>query len=115
MYRATSLRSKKLDRKVSRIPTSQLSISSITEAEIRYGLARKPSAARLHQLARLFLQIVDIRDFDSAAAASYAHLRTSYEQAGLSVGNLDALIAAHAHSLGLTLVTRDAALLRLRP
>jgi tRNA(fMet)-specific endonuclease VapC len=108
------IRSKSLDRRILSIPISQLSISSITEAEIRYGLAKRPHATKLHDLANLFLQTVEIREFDSSAGRSYGWLRAAYEQAGLSVGNLDALIAAHAHSLGMTFVTRDASLLRLQ-
>jgi tRNA(fMet)-specific endonuclease VapC len=109
------IRSKNLDRRILSVPISQLSISSMTEAEIRYGLAKRPQATRLHKLANLFLQTIEIREFDSLAAHSYGWLRAGYEQAGHSVGNLDALIAAHAHSLGMIFATRDASLLCLQP
>lgn len=108
------IRSRRLDDKISAIPVFQLAISSITESEILYGLAKKPDAVKLQRTANLFLESVEVLAFDSPAARSYGWLRKRYEQQGLSVGTLDGLIAAHAHALELTLVTRDAALLRLQ-
>lgn len=107
------IKSTRLDDKMLKIPLSSLAISSITEAELLYGTAKKPRATKLHQAVHTFLQAIDIYKFDSAAAASYANLRSEYEAQGLAVGNLDALIAAHARSAGMTLVTNDGALLRL--
>ena len=92
---------------------AQVLVSSITEAELQYGLAKKPEATRLGMLLRTFLSTVQIVAFDSEAAQSYGRLRTQYEQQGLSVGTIDGLIAAHALSTDSTLITRDRALLRL--
>jgi len=103
------------DERILQHSTSRLTISSITEAEMQYGIARKPEAKRLSRAVHAFLQAVEICNFDSAAASSYGSLRSEYETKGIGLGNLDGLIAAHALSLGLTLVTRDAALLKLSP
>jgi tRNA(fMet)-specific endonuclease VapC len=102
-----------LESKILHARPSDISISCISEAEIRFGLAKKPQAANLHRSAEAFLRAVEIQSFDSPAASAYARLRAIYQKEGLSVGSLEALIAAHAHSLGMTLVTRDKALRRL--
>lgn len=93
--------------------TADLAISSITEAEIRYGLAKKPHATSLRRSAEDFLRAVRIEMFDSGAARAYAELRAEWEKRGCSVGSFDGLIAAHARSLEAKLVTRDKALLAL--
>ena len=90
-------------------------MSSLTEAELRYGLAKIPGATRLHGLAAAFFARVSVLPFDAAAARAYGVLRSSYEAQGFSVGVIDGLIAAHAHATGCTLVTHDQALLRLTP
>ena len=93
MISSELIRSKRHDDKLLSLPASEISISSISEAEIRYGLAKKPAAVSLHRTAEAFLRTVEIQPFDSQAAASYAELRSRYEREGLSVGNLDCLIA----------------------
>ncbi len=50
------------------------------------------------------LQIVD---FDNAAAIKYGHIRSLLEKQGTPIGSLDTLIAAHAFSLQVTLVTNN--------
>ncbi len=102
-----------LVKKLQKSSPAQVFVSSITEAELQYGLAKKPGATRLGVLMRTFLSTVQIVAFDSEAARLYGRLRSQYEQDGLSVGAIDGLIAAHALTTDSTLVTRDRALLRL--
>jgi tRNA(fMet)-specific endonuclease VapC len=109
------IRSTVIDQRLIRIPIQSLCISTITEAELCYGLAKKPSATKLYKLVRAFLQHVDILPWDSEAAQSYAELRTLSESKGITLDDPDMFIAAHAHATGRTLATRDAALIRLRP
>lgn len=54
-----------------------------------------------------FLQPLEIADFDPAAAATYGEIRQQLEAAGTPIGPLDTQIAAHAVSLGVTLVSSD--------
>jgi len=84
-------------------------VSTITEAELRYGVARNPNAMRRRTSVEAFLGDAFILPWDSAAARAYGLLRAGQERKGrpLSVENL--MIAAHALSLGLTLVTHDGA------
>ena len=91
------------------LPTSALCISSITEAELYFGLAKKPDAISLHQLVHEFLSRVEVLPWDTECAIQYGTLRADLERLGKPLGNLDMLIAAHAVSNGLVLVTKDKA------
>ena len=95
------------------VPMTQVCVSSVTEGELLYGLARKPDATALQTAVREFLKRVDVLAWDSAAASRYGALRASLEAAGTPLGNLDTLIAAHALSTGAILVTNDHAFARV--
>ncbi len=82
-------------------------ISVITEAELRYGLARRPVGKALTAIVEAFLSSVDSRAWSSAAAFRYGALRSQLEAIGKPLGALDLLIAAHALAEGCELVTAD--------
>ena len=84
-------------------------VSTITEAELRYGVARNPNAARRRESVETFLRNASILPWDSAAASAYGQLRADQEHKGRPLSTEDLMIAAHALSLGLTLVTHDSA------
>jgi tRNA(fMet)-specific endonuclease VapC len=84
-------------------------ISSITEAEIWYGLAKQPVSAETRAAIKLFLQSIDVISWDSAAAASYGVMRAKLEASGKTLGAMDMLIAAHAAATDAVLVTSDRA------
>lgn len=88
---------------------TSIAISCVTEAELLYGLARKPGATALAATVSTFLRHVQALPWDSVAAARYGELRPQFEAAGTPLGNLDTLIAAHALALGATLITHDKA------
>jgi tRNA(fMet)-specific endonuclease VapC len=90
-----------------RVPTSNVAISSVTEAELRFGVQRVPVPTRLKAAVEEFLRFIDIKAWDSEAAQSYAEIRASVEAQGHPMGNLDLMIAAHASALGCVLVTSD--------
>lgn len=104
-----------LQGKLRAIPLSQQAISVVTEAELRFGVARRPQATKLAALVENFIAHLTVLPWTSDSATSYARLRATLEARGESLGNMDMLIAAHAISLAATLVTNDAALLRLAP
>ena len=83
-------------------------ISAITEGEIRYGLAKRPSAA-LGAAIEGFLAKISILPWGREEAAAYGELRAKQERLGKTLGNMDMLIAAHAISTGATLITNDGA------
>ena len=95
------------------VPMAQLCVSSITQGELLYGLARKPGATNLHTAVREFLMRVDVLPWDSAPATRYGVLRAALEARGTPLGNLDTLIAAHALATDAVLVTRDQAFARV--
>jgi tRNA(fMet)-specific endonuclease VapC len=84
-----------------------IAISSITEAEIFYGIANRPGATRLRIAAESFFAAATVPSWDSAAARAYGELRAGQERKGRPLSVEDLMIAAHALSLGLTLVTHD--------
>jgi tRNA(fMet)-specific endonuclease VapC len=84
-------------------------ISVVTEAEIRYGLARKPPSLAFRTVLNDFLGKIQILPWCSDEALAYGTLRFKLERAGKVLSALDMLIAAHAISANATLVTGDKA------
>ncbi len=84
-------------------------ISVITEAELRYSVAKSKNAAGLQVLLEWFLAKVQVRPWGREEAKVYGKLRAKQKAAGKTLGNLDMLIAAHAIAIGATLVTADKA------
>ena len=89
------------------LPTEAVSISVISEAELRFGAARLPQVARLRVLVREFLVTYAALPWTSDAAMRYANLRLILERSGASIGTLDLMIAAHALAIGAVLVSHD--------
>jgi tRNA(fMet)-specific endonuclease VapC len=88
-------------------PMAEVGISAITEAELRFGVARKPAAIRLKTAVEEFLLRVETLPWDSEAAQQYGQIRATLERVGQPMGNLDMMIAAHALAAQVVLVTHD--------
>ena len=88
-------------------PMAEVGISVITEAELRFGVARKPAAVRLKTAIEEFLLRVETLPWDSEAAQQYGQIRAALERVGQPMGNLDMMIAAHALAAQVVLVTHD--------
>jgi tRNA(fMet)-specific endonuclease VapC len=88
-------------------------ISAITEAELRYGLAKRPGAHVLRAAVEALLFKLRILAWGSKEAAAYGGLRAKLEAAGITLSELDMQIAAHAIALGAVLVTNDKAFLHV--
>ncbi|HEY8872908.1 MAG TPA: type II toxin-antitoxin system VapC family toxin [Stellaceae bacterium] len=84
----------------------QVCTSIIVIAELKYGIAKAGSRRLAIQLAAI-LGGIDVLPFETPADVAYAELRTRLEQAGRPIGGNDMLIAAHALTLDLTLVTAN--------
>lgn len=102
-----------LKEKLTATPMSQLAISSITEAELLYGLEKKPGATRLKSDVAAVLARMTSVPWTSRTASAYAVIRSRSESSGIAIGNLDLLIASHALATGRTLVTNDTSIHRL--
>lgn len=83
-----------------------IGVSSVTAAELAYGVAKSGSERNRAALEQ-FLLPLDIASFDERAAWHYGDLRATLERAGTPIGPLDTQIAAHALSLGCTLITNN--------
>lgn len=88
---------------------SAICISSITEGELRYGLAKRPDATSLHLVVNEFLRRAEVMPWDTDAARAFGFLRATMERKGKSLGAFDMLIAAHALSIDAVLVSNDKA------
>ena len=83
-----------------------LNVSVITAAELRFG-AEKAARPRLAELVEAFLERLAILDWTNEVTHHYARIRTELERSGKPIGNMDLLIASHAVSHGMTVVTNN--------
>jgi tRNA(fMet)-specific endonuclease VapC len=95
------------------VPTGHAVMSSITLAELEYGLHRKGQPARLRNALDQALLRMDVLPWDEKVAVCYGELCSSLEAQGISLSDFDMMIAAHAVSLDTTLVSRDKAFTHL--
>ena len=82
-------------------------ISAITYAELRFGVENSARAEENQERLERFCLPLEIVPFDAEAGRWYGRVRSQLQRAGLLIGGNDLLIAAHALSLGVTLVTSN--------
>jgi tRNA(fMet)-specific endonuclease VapC len=95
---------------LSRIQTKrpeQVAISTITQAELEYGLARSRHPEQNRVALLQFLFPFQLLDFDQLAAVQYGTIRSDLEAKGKPIGPMDMLIAAQAKAHDLILVTNN--------
>ena len=85
----------------------EIGISSITVAELQFGVQKSRYLEQNQRALEQFLIPLTIADFDYQAAIAYGAIRATLEAQGTPIGSLDTLIAAHASSLNVTLVTNN--------
>jgi len=84
-----------------------LAVSTVVLAELLYGAARRPKAVAIRREIADLVSRLTVIPWDEAAAEHYGALRAALEKAGTPLGAMDMMIAAHARSLGATLVSND--------
>ena len=84
-----------------------LCISAITMAELEFGVCNSSRPDQNRMALLLFLSRISVLPFDAEAAREYGMIRADLTKKGTIIGANDLLIAAHARSLGLTLVTNN--------
>jgi tRNA(fMet)-specific endonuclease VapC len=89
------------------LPLGSVGISSITLAELDYGVKKSAQPEKNQIAINQFLIPLEIMDFDTNAALEYGRIRAELEKNGTPIVPLDTLIAAHVKSLELTLVTNN--------
>ncbi len=88
-------------------------ISSVTLAELEYGLHRRGQPPKLRSALTQVLLRMDVLPWDETVARCYGELCASLESRGINLSDLDMMIAAHAKASGATLVSRDKAFAQL--
>ena len=91
------------------LPVGDVGLSTITAAELHVGVQKSRDPARNAEALTLFLLPLEVAAFDYAAAEAYGRIRAALESAGTPIGPLDTLIAGHAASLDVILVTDNVA------
>lgn len=94
-------------KRLSKTPVNDVCISVITKSELLYGVEVSPRRQQDEAALNAFLQYVEVLDFPDEAAPHYAEIRARLKAGGTMIGANDLFIAAHARSLGLTLVTNN--------
>ena len=84
-----------------------VAISSITLAELEFGVQASANIEKNTIALYKFLSIIEILDFDSSAATEYGKIRADLKRKGTPIGNMYMLIAAHAKSEDLIVVTHN--------
>lgn len=84
-----------------------IGISSITLSELRFGVAKSTHKEKNTKALDEFIIPLEVVPYDEAAAHAYGDIRAALEKAGTPIGSMDMLIAAHAVSLGIPLITNN--------
>ena len=86
---------------------SGLVISTITLAELEYGVQASAAVDKNFKALQGLLAVVDVVPFDDAVAIHYGRIRAHLRRQGTPIGTMDMLIAAHARALGIPIVTNN--------
>ena len=97
----------KVLRKLQTIHPEDVCISSVTYAELVCGVEKSAAVEKNRLALSMFLANMEILGFDVEAADCYGKIRADLEKKGRPIGPLDMMIAAHAQSLGYTVVTNN--------
>jgi tRNA(fMet)-specific endonuclease VapC len=92
---------------LAKVPVDDVCISIITKSELLFGVEVSPKRRQDEAALTAFLRYVEVLDFSGAASVHYATIRADLKKRGTMIGANDLFIAAHARSLGLTLVTNN--------
>ena len=85
----------------------RMAVSTITVAEMHYGIERSSDPARNRRATDEFLSLVEVQSLSAAAAEHAGEIRAALAAVGRPIGAYDVLIAAHARAAGLTVVTNN--------
>ncbi len=89
------------------IKPDDVCISSITYAELEYGVEKSSQKEKNRVALMKVVMPIKVLPYEERAGVDYGMIRASLERDGNTIGPNDLLIASHARSLGLTLVTNN--------
>lgn len=95
------------------LPVGQAVLSSVTLAELEYGLHRKGQPPRLRNALTQVLLRMDVLPWDEDVATCYGEFCATLEAQGINLSDFDMMIAAHAVAVNATLVSRDKAFVQV--
>ncbi len=93
--------------RLQKVPIGDVCVSVITKSELLFGVELSPRRKQDEAALSAFLRYVEVLDFPDEASSHYAKIRADLKRLGTMIGANDLLIAAHARSLGMTLVTNN--------
>lgn len=96
-----------LVKKLRNVGIENVAISTITIAELEYGMANSSRPGETMSKLYEFLVPFSILDFEMHAARHYGKIRKELKDIGQPIGTMDMLIAAIAVANGQTLVTNN--------
>lgn len=99
--------SRQIENRLVHLAGDRLTISAVTEAELRYGLAKMDDPRRMRSLVDDFLSRIRSLPWDTRATHEYARLRLLTERQGRRLDSEDLMVAAHALSIDAVLVSQD--------
>ena len=94
-------------KKFKQFELGEIGISTITVSELQYGVAKSTYREKNQQRLEEFIAPLEILTYDEMAARAYGDIRFQLEKYGQPIGPLDLLIAAHALSQDLVLITNN--------
>jgi tRNA(fMet)-specific endonuclease VapC len=94
-------------KRLQKVSVSDVCVSVVTKSELLYGVEISPRRQQDETALNAFLGYVEVLDLLEQSSAHYAQIRSHLKKAGTMIGANDLFIAAHARSLGLTLVTHN--------
>jgi len=94
-------------KRLQKVSVEDVCISVITKSELLFGIEISARRQQVQAALDAFLRYVEVLDFPDEASPHYARIRADLKSRGQMIGANDLLIAAHARSLGLTLVTNN--------
>ncbi len=86
---------------------SEICVSAITYGELTHGVEKSMAVEKNRLALALLFSNIEVLNFDIKAANHYGKIRAYLEKQGTPIGPLDMMIAAHAMSLGYTVVTNN--------
>ena len=93
--------------KLQEVDPEDVCVSSVTYAELVHGVEKSAAVEKNRLALSMLLANIEIKNFDTYAADCYGKIRADLEKKGTPIGPLDMMIAGHAKSLDLTIVTNN--------
>ena len=100
-------RNERILRRLKRRLPDDLCVSAVTLSELEYGVAKSSNPGKNRLALAEFMTPLMVAPYDDRVAVEYGRIRAELERDGLPIGPLDTMIAAHAVTLGLTIVTSN--------